>query len=185
MVWIVIIAVLAVAIGPILWLLPSRRQRQLEKWRTAARRHGLVVEVTHVEHADAPPEERVSAGGTPRPAERQCIAYRLPLLPPLEDAPCWQLMKSEPGSPELPGWLLPTRPPKLPTPPADYWPRLLPLLDALPGGCIGVEATPRAISWFGLETAEDDAIDAAVGQIRDGLAAIGALHRELAAAALP
>lgn len=180
MVWILIVAVLAVAVGPILWLLPSRRQRQLEKWRTLARQHGLVVEQASIEHTDAPPEERVSASGVPRPAERQCIAYRLPLQPPLDAAPRWRLVKSEPGSPELPGWLLPT--PPLPTPAAGYWPQLRPLLDALPGGCIGVEATPRAISWLGLETAEDDAIDAAVGQIRDGLAAIGALHRELAAA---
>ena len=185
MVWIVIIAVLAVAIGPILWLLPSRRQRQLEKWRTLARQHGLVVEQASIDHADAPLEERVSAGGVPRPAQRQCMAYRLPLQSPLDAAPRWQLVKSEPGSPELPGWQLPTHPPPLPMPPADYWPPLRPLLDALPGGCIGVEATPRAISWLGMETAEDDAIDAAVGQIRDGLAAIGALHRELAAAASP
>lgn len=185
MVWIVIIAVLAVAIGPILWLLPSRRQRQLEKWRTLARQYGLVVEHASIEQTDAPPEERVSAGGVPRPAQRQCMAYRLPLQPPLDAAPRWRLVKSQPGSTELSGWQLPTPPPQLPMPPADYWPQLRPLLDALPGGCIGVEATARAISWLGLETAEDDAIDTTVVQIRDGLAAIGALQRELAMAALP
>lgn len=180
MVWILVVAVLALTVGPILWLLPSRRQRQLEKWRTSARQHGLVVEQASIEHADAPPEERVSAGGVPRPAQRQCIAYRLPLQPPLDAAPRWRLVKAEPGSPELPGWLLAV--PPLPTAPADYWPRLRPLLDALPGGCIGVEAAPRAISWLGLETAEDDAIDTTVARVRDGLAAIGALHRELAKA---
>ena len=107
MVWILVVAVLALTVGPILWLLPSRRQRQLEKWRTAARQQGLVAEQASVAHADAPPEDRVSADGVPRLARRQCIAYRMPLQPPLDAAPRWRLVKSEPGSPELPGWLLP------------------------------------------------------------------------------
>lgn len=181
MIWILVVVVLAVAVGPVLWLLPSRRQRQQGAWRSAARAQGLVVELASVEVANAPPEERVSAGGVPRPARRECMAYRLPLMPSADAAPRWRLLKSEPGSPDLPGWLLPTPPPPLPTPAADYWRRLRPLLDALPGGCIGVEATSGAISWLGLETAEDDPVGTTVADIKAGLAAIAALHRELVA----
>lgn len=185
LVWIVIAAVIAVAVGPLLWLLPSRRQRQLGRWRTAARGQGLVVELTSVELTDAPPEERVTAGGVARPGQRQCVAYRLPLLPPQDDAPRWRLLKSAPGSPELPGWLLATAP-RQPSPPAaDYWHRLRLLLDALPGGCIGVEATARAISWLGLETADEEAIGATVAGIKTGLAEVAALQWEQANASPP
>ena len=185
LIWILIAVVLAAAVGPLLWLLPSRRQRQLGAWRTAAREHGLVVELASVEVADVPPEERVSASGVPRPAQRRCVAYRLPLVPPLDAAPRWRLLKSARTSGELPGWSVATPPPRLPMPAADYWRRLRPLLDALPGGCVGVEATAGAVSWLGLETAEDDAIATAVGGVHAGLAAIAELHRQLATAPPP
>lgn len=185
MVWFVIAAVIAAAVGPLLWLLPSRRQRQLGKWRNAARGQGLVVELTSVELTDAPPEERVTTGGVARSGQRQCVAYRLPLLPPRDDAPRWRLLKSASGSLELPGWQLATAP-RQPSPPAaDYWRRLHPLLDALPGGCIGVEATARAISWLGLETAEEGAIGTTVADIKAGLADIAALQREQTPASQP
>lgn len=178
MIWILIAAILVA--GPLLWLLPSRRQRQLAVWRAAARANGLTVELASVELADAPPEDRVSAGGAPRTPRRECAAYRLPLTPPLDAAPRWRLLKSRTASAPLPGWLAPTPPTRLPTPVGDYWERLRPLVDALPGGCVGVEATARAVSWLGTETAEDDAVEAAVAGVEAGLAAIAALHRQAA-----
>ena len=53
MAWTIVAIVLLAAVGPLLWLLPSRRQRQQAEWRTAARRHGLAVELAAVENPDA------------------------------------------------------------------------------------------------------------------------------------
>lgn len=178
MAWTIVAIVLLAAVGPLLWLLPSRRQRQQAEWRIAARRHGLAVELAAVENPDAPAQERVSSAGEPLVAERRCVAYRLPLVPPLSDGPRWRLVKSEREPRCLAGWLAPTPPVGVPTPAADYWRQLGPLIDALPGGCIAVEATARAVSWFGLESGGEDDAAATVAAIAAGLGAIAALHRQ-------
>lgn len=178
MAWTIVAIVLLAAVGPLLWLLPSRRQRQQAEWRTAARRHGLAVELAAVENPDAPAQERVSSAGEPLLAERRCVAYRLPLVPPLSDGPRWRLVKSEREPRYLAGWLAPTPPAGVPTPAADYWHQLGPLIDALPGGCIAVEATAGAVSWFGLESGGEDDAATAVAAIVAGLGAIAALHRQ-------
>lgn len=179
MVWIVVAIVFLAAVGPLLWLLPSRRQRQQAEWRAAARQQGLVVELAAVENPDAPPQERVSSAGEPLVAERRCMAYRLPLLPPTPGAPRWRLVKSEREPRYVPGWMTPTPPVGVPTPAADYWRQLGPLLDALPGGCIAVEATTRTVSWFGLERPGEEDAAATVAAIAAGLHAIAALHRQV------
>lgn len=180
MVWIVIAAILIAAIGPLFWLLPSRRERQQAAWRAAARAEGLIVELASVTKLDATAAERVTAGGERRAARRQCAAYRLPLLPPIEAAPRWLLLKSPCENRYLPGWTTPHPPTALPKPAAEYWQALEPLLAALPGGCIGVEANTRTISWLGLETADADDPATAAAAIATGLAAIAALHRQVA-----
>ena len=85
---------IVVAAGPILWLLPSKRDKRLAELRAAARRAGLVVEIVAVPKLDADASERVSAGGVARHATIDCAAYRLPLPRPLTAAPHWQLLKS-------------------------------------------------------------------------------------------
>ena len=179
MVWIVIAAILIAAIGPLFWLLPSRRERQQAAWRNAARAEGLIVELASVDKPDASAAERVTAGGEPRAARRQCAAYRLPLLPPIDDAPRWLLLKSPRENRYLPGWTTPHPPTALPTPAEGYWQALAPLLAALPGGCIGVEANARTISWLGLETADEDDAATVAAAIGAGLAAIAALQRQV------
>lgn len=137
-----------------------------------------MVELATIENLDAPPQERVSAAGETLVPERSCVAYRLPLLPPLPDAPRWRLVKSEREPRYLPGWTTPTPPTGVPTPAGDYWRLLGPLLDALPGGCIGAEATARTVSWLGLEAAGEEDAAATVAAIAAGLHAIAALHRQ-------
>ena len=107
------------------------------------------------------------------------MAYRLPLLPPAFAAPQWRLLKSEREPCCLPGWMAPKPPVGAPTPAADYWRQLGPLLDALPGGCIAVEATTRTVSWFGLEAGGEEDAAASVAAIAAGLHAIAALHRQV------
>ncbi len=183
MVWIIIAVVVIAVLGPVLALVPSRRDRLLAGLRTAARRAELVVEVTSVPKLDAAAEERVSAGGAPRDARIDCAAYRLPLSAPLPNAPRWLLLKSGRDNRYLDGWATLHPPRQLPTPVGDYWHRIGAILDALPGGCVGVEADPGRVTWFGLERSGGVAVEAVAAGIRDGLAAIEALHQALEEAA--
>ena len=190
MVWLGIAVVLAIALGPLFWLLPSKSERRASAFRLAAKRLGLAVEVASIEKPDASAEERVSAAGVVRQPRLHCAAYRLPLSTQLFDAPRWRLVKSEGGSRYLAGWAAVTTPANVPSQ-GDYWQRLAAIVDALPGGCIGVEALPGAIVWYGMERLQrrDDgdaeSVDAVVAGIRDGLQAIAALHRTLVPSAPP
>lgn len=187
MVWTLIAVVLVVALGPIFWLLPSKRQRRSSAFRLAARRLGLAVEVASIEKPDASVEERVSAAGVARQPRQSCAAYRLPLPAPLYDAPRWRLAKSERGSRQLAGWTAVATPANVPEE-GDYWQRLAAIVDALPGGCLGVEAASSAIVWYGTERlagGDDSSVDAVVTSIRDGLQAVAALHRALALPSTP
>ena len=183
MIWVVIALVVALAVGPILWLLPSKRDKRLAELRSAARSAGLVVEIAAVPKLDADAAERVSAGGTARDAKVDCAAYRLPLPRPLPKAPHWQLLKSERENRYLPGWTTLQPPANLPVPAQDYWQRIGAIIDALPGGCIGVQADARMIAWLGREQLAGDPARTVAENIRAGLEALGQLHDELGAAA--
>lgn len=179
MVWILIVLALALAIGPILWLLPSKRDKLVSSFRAAARGVGLVVEVTNVPKLDASASERVSAGGKARDASIQCAAYRLPLPPTAHDPPRWRLLKSTREHRYLEGWTTLEPPRNAPPAEEDYWRRLAVIVDALPGGCIGVEATSRSIAWLGRERLDEGTVGTTVANIAAGLAAIATLHEQM------
>lgn len=179
LVWIVIALVLIVVVGPIFWLLPSKRDRRVAQLRTAARGAGLVVEVVALPKVDAAVHERVSAGGAPRSPNIDCAAYRLLLAKPLHGAPCWRLLKSERERGALPGWVA-RQPRNLPMPVDDYWRQVGSVVDALPGGCVGVEANEQAIAWFGKERLGESSPQALVEEIRAGLDVIAKNHAALA-----
>ena len=96
MVWAIIGVVLVLAIGPLFWLRPSRRERGIAALREAARKANLTVEVGRVPDLDAPADARVSAGGRERAPTIECATYRL----------------LTPGR-------LPPKPPKPPEPPCN------------------------------------------------------------------
>ena len=179
MVWIVVGIVVIAAIGPLFWLLPSKRDRLLGELRTLARNAGLVVEVTRVPKIDASAEERVSSGGAAREATIECAAYRLALPKRLPHAPRWLLFKSGRENRYLPGWTTFASPTGLPATRKAYWQEVGALVDSLPGGCIAVEAAVRHITWYGRERVDGAAAAEVVVAIRDGLTALGELHRAL------
>ena len=179
LVWIIIGIVLAAAVGPVLWLLPSKRDRLLGEFRAAARRAGLVVEMTAVPKVDATANERVSAGGTPRDPKIECVGYRLTLPRLLANAPRWLLLKSEHENRYVPGWTTLSPPRGLPTLQEPYWLKVGEVINALPGGCVAVQADVRHVTWFGREVLGDRTVEAVIGDIRTGLEAVGELHREL------
>ena len=179
MVWIIVGIVLVAAIGPVFWLLPSKRDRVQSQLRSVARQAGLVVEVAALPKVDSRPEERVSAGGKPRDATIDCVAYRLALPRSMPNAPTWLLLKSNRENRYLKGWTTLSPPSRLPAAQAPYWGEVAAVLDDLPGGCAAVEADTRFISWYGRERLDGGSPKVVVACIRDGLQAISDLHREL------
>ena len=178
MVWLLIVLVVALAIGPILMLRPKPRERAVAALRTAARAAGLTVSVARVPHLGANAEDRVSAGGRDREPTIECASYRLLAPGGLEDAPQWTLYRSERENRYLPGWTTLTPPLGLPPQPERYWQRIAAIVEALPGGCLGVEASADGVAWMGQERMGDSSAETIVQGIREGLEAIRDLHRE-------
>ncbi len=82
----IIVGILALAIAPLFWAMPSRRERQLAALRTAARKRGFALQITEVDHPDPSAEMQVSAGGKQRRPMQACVAYRLQRPPTADDA---------------------------------------------------------------------------------------------------
>ena len=82
----IIVGILALAIAPLFWAMPSRRERQLAALRTAARKRGFTLQVTEVDHPDPTAQMQVSAGGKKRRPMQACVAYRLQRPPATNDA---------------------------------------------------------------------------------------------------
>ena len=177
--WIIIGIVLVAAVGPIFWLLPSKRDRMQGQLRAAARHAGLSVEIADLPKVDARAEERVSAGGKPREAMIDCVAYRLALPRRMPNAPAWLLLRSARENRYLEGWTTLSPPQRLPAVQAGYWGDIAAVVNGLPGGCTAVEADTRYISWYGRERLDGNSPETVVASIRDGLQTIGELHREL------
>lgn len=181
MVWIIVAVGLAAAFGPVLWLMPSRRDRRLAKLRQAARRRGLAVDLVRVPLIDPSPEDRVSPGGARRDAAQPCAAYRLPLPPESADAPGWFFIRGAATASPLAGWVPhpERRAERLPRDAAAYWRTLAEALHGIQTPVLAVEATPAAASWLWREDVPAAALDAAVQEIATRLTAIGALQRDV------
>lgn len=187
MTWVIVVLALIGVVGPLLWLLPSKRERQVGALRTAARGAGLVVELASVPKQGAKAHERVSAGGVPKEAKILCAAYRLPLPERSPAAPRWFLLKAPGGSDHsagaaealVAGWALRASASNAPKSP-EYWRRVAALVNELPAGCVAVEADDAQVAWYGRERVGDLEVDAVAAAIHRGLAALAALQREYA-----
>ncbi|MEM7098274.1 MAG: hypothetical protein AAF541_08450 [Pseudomonadota bacterium] len=101
MTWVIIALVLIVAVGPVLYLLPSAKDKRLMNLRQAARQQGLGVRMTCVPNLAPELSERVNAAGERLDPSINCVAYERPIranLPPLKDL---QLLKV-PDNPTIP-----------------------------------------------------------------------------------
>ena len=178
MVLTIVAVCLLAAFGPILWMLPSRRDRRLAALRAAARRRGMAVELVRLPLRDPTPADRVSAGGAQRDAAQPCTAYRLPRAPGSEDAPSWFLIRGAADGGPIAGWTPHPhrRPERLPPDPAAYWQAVALALQGIGTPVLAIEATPAATSWHWAEDAPRPAPEAAVDEIARRLAAIGAVQ---------
>lgn len=175
MTWLIVGGLLILAFAPILWLMPTKRDRQLVKLREQARREGLMVEVTTLPKRGAGAEERVGADGVPRDATLPCCAYRLLASRPWRGAPCWFLLRDEGRAGPIEGWV--AHPDvELPCVDAGYWNTVGRVFDGLEDQCIGIEVTESAANWYWLENARGSEAAELVGEIAKRLAAIAALQ---------
>lgn len=175
MTWLIVGGLLILAFAPILWLMPTKRDRQLVKLREQARREGLMVEVTALPKRGAGFEERVGADGVVRDATQPCSAYRLPASRPWRGAPCWFLLRDEGGAGPVEGWVAH---PDVEFPSVDvgYWDTVGRVFVGLEDQCVGMEVTESVASWYWLENARGREAAELVGEIAKRLAAIAVLQ---------
>lgn len=166
LIWLLVLAALALAFGPILCFLPSKKDRRLAALRAEARRQGLRVELQPVPKLDAGADERVTAGGRQRSPTHPSVCYWLALPPAIEPLDPWRLLRG-PG-----GWAADAdRPP----PPPDLAVRLLPLFDKLPDDAVAVEQRGQSLGCCWLES-----FPAGIETVASLKAALADMAKELA-----
>ena len=152
MTWLIIIVVLLVAFGPVLWLVPSRKDRRLAGLRERARREGFVVELARLPDPDPTPQQRVSAGGRLRDPVIECAAYSHLMTDRLNWLPGWRMLRLAHASDgPRPGWVFEPgcRPNR------DHLAQMLdvtdPVLDSVPSDVVGLAVANRHLTAFWLE----------------------------------
>ena len=185
MAWIIIIVVLVVAFGPVLWLMPSRRERRLAALRQRAYQDGMRVELRRLPQQNPAPEDRVTASGRALDLTRECTAYIYPFASRLRMLPKWRLLRGDAGLRAYPGWIFePGGKPAHPRLQAmlDV---LAPVIQALPADVIAVECEPQNLAAYWLEgpgTTPDRVSDLAA-RLAAGAGAVTDLDRRLRAEA--
>jgi hypothetical protein len=150
--WVVIVLIFIVAFGPLLWLMPSRRERRLAALRQRAYQAGLRVEMGRVPRADPAPEQRVTAGGRPMDLSRETAIYLHPLARRLRVLPSARLLRGEHGLPARPGWSFEAgaRPDDAHL--RDVLDAVGPLLERLPADVVAVAWRPHEVAVYWLES---------------------------------
>ena len=168
---VIIVGVLIVAFGPILYVLPSKKDRRLAALRGQARQLGLTVELKPVPNPDAAAEDRVTAGGRPRAPMLPCARYALALDRMPGQATPWRLLRTARGWIADEGTDLP----------AGWLGQLQPLIETLPDDVVAVDFGGRSVGCYWLErpAPETDA----VAKLKGALASIGSQVATLSAEA--
>ena len=153
MTWIIIGIVLVAAFGPVLWLMPSKKDRRLTAIRGCARQEGLLVELRRIPKVNPEAFERVSAGGRIKQPVVECAAYMLPLAQKLAHLPQWRLLRDETSESPRTGWTFDAESPSQ----TEYLAETLAIFDAalckLPADVLAVEVSFRTLAFYWLEGA--------------------------------
>ena len=155
--WLIIIVVLLVAFGPVLWLVPSRKDRRLAGLRERARREGFIVELTRLPEPDPSPQQRVSAGGRLRDPVIECAGYTRIMTDRLKWLPGWRMLRMA-GATDgpRPGWVFEPGS----GPDGDHLAEMLdatdPVLESVPHDVVGLAVANRHLTAYWLEQAGAD-----------------------------
>jgi len=156
--WIIAVFVIALVLGPVMYLKPSTKENRLAALRLAARKAGLTVKLDSIPTFDPEPAERVSAGGEVRQTTRSCAAYQrgitlsepmpiqfrvlrmppTPTVPVNEVHPGWALDQGLEGSFEN-----------------KVGQSIYGLLDKAPAFCVGFSVDVRFLSCYWFEQAQE------------------------------
>lgn len=173
-IWLIIVGALAVVVGPVFVLLPSKKERRLAALRTEARRLGLSVELRPVPNLGADLGERVSAGGRARTPMHPSVRYALPLAletghrpdkrpdrsPPVGSAQAQQTNQTASSAPISDaadnwrllrgpaGWVADAEAP----PSSELAAQLMQLLDQLPADAVALDRQGRSLGCCWLES---------------------------------
>jgi hypothetical protein len=181
--WLILILVLAVVIGPVMYLRPTAKDKRLTALRLAARQKGLIIKITRVPKLDASADERVSAGGIAKDATVGCAAYQMAIGCSLDNFTVKNelMLLAIPQAPSqhvvpfMPGWA------QAATTPNDLWTRFRKLgfeeflqshLTSLPSDALAIGVDGRFVSCYWREQATVD--DPALADIAGFLAAFKA-----------
>ncbi len=168
--WVIIVVVWLAAFGPVLWLVPSKKDRRLARMRQRARSNGLRVDITTLPDTYAPPTARVSAGGVEREPKVECAVYWAVSPRQLGYAPSWRILRTpepadgpadRPADGPVRGWIWDSKTADDP----NYWERMVPLLEPLPDGILAVEANTREVGLYWQERVSAAEADEKVDEI--------------------
>ncbi len=183
MTWLIIALIMVVVIGPVMYLVPTAKDKRLTGLRASARGRGLNVQITSVPKLDPAGHERVTAGGKTQDPCTPCAAYHLPLGDNLADMSHFMLVKL-PEHPTVlvnevsPGWALSKESDQ------SFWQRyntggagvaqLSDISEQLPADVLALAVDARSVAcyWQEKAAAEDDVVDriaAVLGHLRDDL----------------
>ena len=158
--WVVLAALLV--IGPVAYLMPSKRDRRLAALRTRARLEGGVVSIEHLPKLDAEAHERVSAGGEVRSPTVMLARYALAGGRVLKDVPEVQIMRHPDGR-----WRQDERQVRADSAWVDL---LAQTAAALPEDTLAVSVSPQDVGMSWLESSPaDEAVVTAVYATLKGL----------------
>ncbi|MCC5888104.1 MAG: hypothetical protein JJT88_16845 [Gammaproteobacteria bacterium] len=187
---IIIAFTIALVVGPLMWLRPTPRDRQLERLRGHARKRGLNISIREIPDPDPRPQDRVSSGGKVLQPSLNVALYQLPLRLPGRvegrHAPDWEVIRlrhdvrsdveDEVSAGLLSGWRFSR--PGLPLIEGVVG-RLSELLAGAPRGTAKVEGDASTVGLYWHERGAEAEVDA----IADLLEALRLLQIEVSEAA--
>lgn len=160
--WVVIVVICLLAFAPLMWLLPSPRERRQARLRTRAEALGMTVGVGFLDDPDPSPEARVNAGGALRVATISCAVYRL-ALPVAEAGLFFRLVRRRRAAQAAQEWRF-TKPE--PAGADATRSALEPVLAALPADVIAVERGPGFVAAYWHE-GDESALDGLLASLRE------------------
>lgn len=150
MIWLIIAVALLLVIGPVLYLLPSRQEKDQRLYRDAARAAGLTVELAQIYKIESESHERVSAGGQRRTPRIPCARYGLPQAQPLSRLPEVHQVRGR-----TLGWQPDPEHPDGGN--AALLAEIAPFLEKLPATARGLSITPSMLWLYWIEAPGNDA----------------------------
>ena len=151
----IIVVLMLAAFGGIAYVIPSKLEREVAKTRQSVRTFGLELSSVFLPMLDAPPEDRVTAGGKRLNQTKLSVVYELPFSQRLEPEIRWQLIRYKKSSIPVNEWLLKDQEHlNIDLTDTIYWQQVEEILDHLPGHCRSLRVNQEGVAWMGTEARE-------------------------------